>query len=215
MARTLYLRQLLGCIWEDDASLLSKHILCTLEDISEWLLSKIWVDQNFPPKKRSLLIQDRVFLRVTATPRWEQPGSMESLPHTHFLLFLPLTPTDTAQAFKEITSTGLIELLSYHNWDLGVGTGMSKGHRVINEYTTAPGISLLCLLQTFSKLCVDNAQQIRLLRKSKSTSFMSSQNSSVNESGSLSCILWDSSKFSEWKVQQISKLAHTQEMAVY
>lgn len=31
----LYLKQLLDCIWEDDASLLSKRILCTLEDISE------------------------------------------------------------------------------------------------------------------------------------------------------------------------------------
>lgn len=128
---------------------------------------------------------------VTATPRWKQPGSRGHF-HIHsFLLFLSLTPNGRTQGFKEITLTGLAELLSYHNWDLGLGTGMSKGHCVINEYTTALGLSLLCQLQTFSKLCVHNAKQIRKLRKSKNMSSLSSQNPSVNESGSLSFIYWD------------------------
>lgn len=50
---------------------------------------------------------------------------------------------------------------------------MRKGHCVINEHTTSLGVLLLCQLQTFSKLCVNNAQQIRMLRKYKNTSSLS------------------------------------------
>lgn len=48
MAPTLYLRELLGQTWEDDASLLSKPVLSKLKILS---LNLKPVDQSFPSKK--------------------------------------------------------------------------------------------------------------------------------------------------------------------
>lgn len=128
MAPALYSRQLLGCVWEDDASLLSKCVLCILEDVSEWLLRENWAGQNFPPKKLPSYPGLGVS-SITATPKWKRPGSKWSLPHTHFfthstyifLLFLSLTSNATAQAFKEITLTGQLSFYptTTDTWDWG------------------------------------------------------------------------------------------------
>lgn len=87
MAPELYLGQLLGCIWEDDASLQSKSILSTLQGIALNVKSE---QNKILPPGRSLPIQDCWVLLMQQYP--QDGNSLVARSPFHIQFFIaPLT----------------------------------------------------------------------------------------------------------------------------